>query len=90
MFVAQHPFKFLPMFSPVAAVDVLQQHKAERVFSTAPFGGYMVSRDMKVFIDGRAELYGEHSCSTITMRVDAAMSASCWGCSTSTGSTPRC
>ncbi|MDW4677766.1 hypothetical protein NQ234_26060, partial [Escherichia coli] len=40
-------------------VDVLQQHKAERVFSTAPFGGYMVSRDMKVFIDGRAELYGE-------------------------------
>lgn len=59
MFVAQHPFKFLPMFSPVAAVDVLQQHKAERVFSTAPFGGYMVSRDMKVFIDGRAELYGE-------------------------------
>ncbi|MCA1399791.1 hypothetical protein [Bradyrhizobium sp. BRP56] len=59
MFVAQHQFKFLPMFSPVAAVDVLQQHKAQRVFSTAPFGGYMVSRDMKVFIDGRAELYGE-------------------------------
>lgn len=58
-FVAQHPFKFLPAFSPVAAVDVLQQHKAQRVFSTAPFGGYMVSRDMKVFIDGRAELYGE-------------------------------
>ncbi|MHC2476189.1 hypothetical protein ACVJF0_007166 [Bradyrhizobium elkanii] len=32
MFVAQHQFKFLPMFSPVAAVDVLQQHKAQRVF----------------------------------------------------------
>ncbi|MGY4318384.1 hypothetical protein [Bradyrhizobium sp. JR3.5] len=59
MFVAQHEFKFLPVFSPIAAVDVLQQHKAQRVFSTAPFGGYMVSHDMKVFIDGRAELYGE-------------------------------
>jgi len=40
-------------------VDVLQQRGAQRVFSTAPFGGYMVTRDMKVFIDGRAELYGE-------------------------------
>ncbi|QOZ30217.1 hypothetical protein [Bradyrhizobium sp. CCBAU 51753] len=59
MFVAQHHFKFLPSFEPAAAVDVLQQQKAHRVFSTAPFGGYMVSRDMKVFIDGRAELYGE-------------------------------
>lgn len=58
-FVAQHEFKFLPAFWPAAAVDVLQQHKAQRVFNTAPFGGYLVSRDIKVFIDGRAELYGE-------------------------------
>ncbi|MBR0874325.1 hypothetical protein JQ633_28490 [Bradyrhizobium tropiciagri] len=59
LFVDQHPFKFLPSVTPVAAVDLLQQQKAQRVFSTAPFGGYMVSRGMKVFIDGRAELYGE-------------------------------
>lgn len=59
LFVARHPFKFLPNVQPAAAVDLLQQRHAERVFSTAPFGGYMVSRDMKVFIDGRAELYGE-------------------------------
>jgi len=59
IFVAQHPFKFLSGITPVAAVDVLQQRKARRVFSTAPFGGYMITRDMKVFIDGRAELYGE-------------------------------
>ncbi|MGY4474063.1 hypothetical protein [Bradyrhizobium sp. USDA 3364] len=58
-FVAQHQFKFLPVFWPAAAVDALQQHKAQRVFNTAPFGGYLVSRDIKVFIDGRAELYGE-------------------------------
>jgi hypothetical protein len=58
-FVAQHSYGFLASFTPVAAVDVLQQRQARRVFSTAPFGGYMVSRDMKVFIDGRAELYGE-------------------------------
>jgi hypothetical protein len=59
MFAAQHPFVFLPSVTPVAAVDVLQQRHASRVFSTAPFGGYMVTRNMKVFIDGRAELYGE-------------------------------
>jgi len=59
IFVAQHPFSFLPAITPVAAVDLLQQRHAQRVFSTAPFGGYMVSRNMKVFIDGRAELYGE-------------------------------
>ncbi|MBR0800196.1 hypothetical protein JQ615_32995 [Bradyrhizobium jicamae] len=59
IFVAHHPFLFNPAQLPVAAVDLLQQRKAQRIFSTAPFGGYMVTRDMKVFIDGRAELYGE-------------------------------
>jgi hypothetical protein len=59
IFVAHHPFVFLPQQTPVAATDLLEQRKAQRIFSTAPFGGYMVSRGMKVFIDGRAELYGE-------------------------------
>jgi hypothetical protein len=58
-FVAYHPFTFLQSQMPVAAVDALQQRKPERIFSTAPFGGYLVSRDIKAFIDGRAELYGE-------------------------------
>jgi hypothetical protein len=56
--VAHHPFTFLESQMPVKAVEVLQQRKAERIFSTAPFGGYLVSRDIKAFIDGRAELYG--------------------------------
>jgi hypothetical protein len=38
---------------------VLKQRQAQRIFSTAPFGGYLLSRDIKTFIDGRAELYGE-------------------------------
>jgi hypothetical protein len=58
-FVAHHPFSFLRSQTPVAAVDVLEQRQAQRIFSTAPFGGYLVSRDIKAFIDGRAELYGE-------------------------------
>jgi hypothetical protein len=58
-FVAYHPFTFLESQTPAKAVDVLQQRKAERIFSTSPFGGYLVSRDIKAFIDGRAELYGE-------------------------------
>ena len=58
-FVAHHPFSFLEAQMPVAAVDVLQKRHAQRIFSTAPFGGYLLSRDIKTFIDGRAELYGE-------------------------------
>lgn len=58
-FVAQHTFSFLEVQMPVAAVDALQKRHAQRIFSTAPFGGYLVSRDIKSFIDGRAELYGE-------------------------------
>ncbi|MBA2400683.1 MAG: hypothetical protein H0V72_18665 [Bradyrhizobium sp.] len=58
-FVAQHPFTFLESQTPARAVDVLQQRQAQRIFSTAPFGGYLLSRDVKAFIDGRAELYGE-------------------------------
>jgi hypothetical protein len=58
-FVANHPFSFLQSQIPVAAVDVLQRRHAERIFSTSPFGGYLMSRDIKAFIDGRAELYGE-------------------------------
>jgi hypothetical protein len=58
-FVAHHPFSFMPTVTPVAAADLLEQRKAQRIFSTAPFGGYLMSRDIKVFIDGRAELYGE-------------------------------
>lgn len=58
-FAAHHPFSFFEAQTPVAAVDVLKQRQAQRIFSTAPFGGYLLSRDIKTFIDGRAELYGE-------------------------------
>ena len=58
-FVASHPFSFLESQMPVAAVDALQRRQAQRIFSTSPFGGYLLSRDIKTFIDGRAELYGE-------------------------------
>lgn len=58
-FVAHHPFSFLASQTPVAAVDVLKQRHAQRIFSTAPFGAYLISRDVEAFIDGRAELYGE-------------------------------
>lgn len=58
-FVAYHPFTFSESQTPVAAVDLLQKRQAKRIFSTSPFGGYLVFRDIKAFIDGRAELYGE-------------------------------
>jgi hypothetical protein len=45
--------------SPAAAVDVLQQRNARRILNDSPFGGYLISRGIPVFIDGRAELYGE-------------------------------
>jgi hypothetical protein len=45
--------------SPVAAVEALKAHHPKRVLNDLPFGGYLIWRQMPVFIDGRAELYGE-------------------------------
>jgi hypothetical protein len=45
--------------SPAAAVDVLKQRNPRRVLNDLPFGGYLIWRQVPVFIDGRAELYGE-------------------------------
>lgn len=48
-----------PRPSPVAAVDVLKSRHEKRVLGEAFFGGYLIWRGIPVFIDGRAELYGE-------------------------------
>jgi hypothetical protein len=45
--------------APAAAVDVLKERHARHVLNDLPFGGYLISRGLPVFIDGRAELYGE-------------------------------
>jgi hypothetical protein len=45
--------------SPAAAVDALKARNPKRVLNDLPFGGYLIWRQMPVFIDGRAELYGE-------------------------------
>ena len=45
--------------SPAAAVDALKAHNPRRVLNDLPFGGYLIWRQIPVFVDGRAELYGE-------------------------------
>jgi hypothetical protein len=45
--------------SPAVAVDALKQHGATRILNDLPFSGYLIWRGIPVFIDGRAELYGE-------------------------------
>lgn len=45
--------------SPAAAVEAVKAHGARRVLNDRAFGGYLIWRQMPVFIDGRAELYGE-------------------------------
>ncbi|MGY3076150.1 hypothetical protein ACVWZZ_002521 [Bradyrhizobium sp. LM6.10] len=57
--MSHHRFTFTMDQTPVAAVDLLEQRKAQRIFNANQFGGYLISRDIPVFIDGRAELYGE-------------------------------
>jgi hypothetical protein len=56
---ANYGFSPPAIHSPAAAVDVLKGRGAKRVLNDLPFGGYLISRQMPVFIDGRAELYGE-------------------------------
>jgi hypothetical protein len=45
--------------SPAAAVEAIKAHNLQRVLNDRAFGGYLIWRQMPVFIDGRAELYGE-------------------------------
>lgn len=42
-----------------AAVDALKMSGAKHILNDLPFGGYLIWRKVPVFIDGRAELYGE-------------------------------
>ena len=58
-FAANHKFAPPASESPAAAVDVLQTHGAKRILNDLPFAGYFISRGIPVFVDGRAELYGE-------------------------------
>ena len=45
--------------APAAAVGALKAHGAKRVLNDLPFGGYLIWQQIPVFVDGRAELYGE-------------------------------
>jgi hypothetical protein len=56
---ASHGYSPPESQSPAAAVDVLKQRNPRRVLNDLPFGGYLIWRQVPVFIDGRAELYGE-------------------------------
>jgi len=56
---ANNRFSPPAIHSPAAAVDVLKGRGAKRVLNELLFGGYLISRQIPVFIDGRAELYGE-------------------------------
>ncbi|WP_342734881.1 hypothetical protein [Bradyrhizobium sp. B117] len=58
-YATPYRYAFSGVNSPTAAVDLLERRHAQRIFSTAPIGGYLITRNMKTFIDGRAELYGE-------------------------------
>lgn len=59
LYMGHHRFTFTMTHTPAAAVDLLEQRKARRIFNAYQFGGYLISRDIPVFVDGRAELYGE-------------------------------
>ncbi|WP_409192082.1 hypothetical protein [Bradyrhizobium sp. RDM4] len=38
---------------------MLAERKAARIFNSYGFGGYLIVRDIRPFVDGRSELYGE-------------------------------
>ncbi len=59
LYMGHHRFTFTMAQTPVAAVDLLEKLKVQRIFNAYQFGGYLISRDVPVYVDGRAELYGE-------------------------------
>jgi hypothetical protein len=58
-FAANHRFVPPANQAPAAAVEVLKAHNARRIMNDLPFAGYLISQGIPVFVDGRAELYGE-------------------------------
>jgi hypothetical protein len=58
-YMSHHKFAFVHSQTPTAAVELLKQRQAKRVFNSYEFGGYLISEGVPAFIDGRAELYGE-------------------------------
>ena len=59
VYASYRPFGFSTVQTPVAAVDLLVARKAKRIFNSYGFGAYLIARDVKPFVDGRSELYGE-------------------------------
>lgn len=59
LYMSHHRFTFTMTQTPVAAADLLEKLGAKRIFNAYQFGGYLISRDIPVYVDGRAELYGE-------------------------------
>ena len=58
-FAATHRFEAPASQAPAAALDVVKQRNAKRILNDLPFAGYFISKGIPVFVDGRAELYGE-------------------------------
>ncbi len=58
-FASIHRFEPNMHGAPVAAVTELKKLGATRVFNDYDFGGYLISRGVPTFIDGRTELFGE-------------------------------
>jgi hypothetical protein len=58
-YMSHHRFVFVNSQTPIAAVELLKERQAKRVFNSYEFGGYLISVGVPAFIDGRAELYGE-------------------------------
>jgi hypothetical protein len=58
-FAAKAAFAPPEVQSHAAAVDAMMAHHPRRILNDLPFGGYLIWRHIPVFVDGRAELYGE-------------------------------
>lgn len=58
-YMSHHTYVFVNSQTPTAAIELLKQRQAKRIFNAYEFGGDLIASGVPVFIDGRAELYGE-------------------------------
>ena len=42
-------------------ISIIKKEKPKRLFNLYDYGGYLISKDIKVFIDGRADLYSNYN-----------------------------
>ncbi len=62
--VASIPWRPIELFTPVVPekfIEIIKQKHPQKLYNYYDYGGYLIYRDIPVFIDGRADMYSKYN-----------------------------